>query len=74
MLKITKKRIEDYRYNNNLPALADEWLQDVIDFDKVDKLQKLINNYLICSWTDLIDTLSLVENQEEIASQLDLNY
>ena len=74
MLKITKTIIEDYRYNNNLSALADSWLQDVIDFNKIDKLQEFVNFNNISNFKELETILSDFRNQEEIASQLDLNY
>ena len=74
MLKITKEKIENYRYENNLPAVADEWLQDVVDFNKVDKLQEFVNFNNVSNFEELENILSDFRNQEEIASQLELDY
>lgn len=73
MFKITKEKIEDFR-NNKISCLADEWLQDVIDFDKIDKLQEFINFNNISNFKELENVLSNHRNQEEIAEQLDINY
>lgn len=74
MFKITKEKIEDFKLNNNLSCLANEWLQDVLDFNKIDELQEFINFNNISNFKELENVLSDVRNQEEIAEQLDINY
>ena len=74
MLSITKEKIEDYRFDNQLSCLADEWLQDVLDFDKIDKLQEFVNFNHISNFKELEEVLSDFRNQEEIAEQLNINY
>lgn len=72
MFKITKEKIEDFR-DNQISCLADEWLQDVLDFDKIDELQEFVNFNHISNFKELEDVLSDFRNQEEIAEQLGIN-
>lgn len=70
MFKITKEKIEDFKLNNNLSCLADEWLQDILDYNKIDELQEFVNFNNISNFKELENVLSDIRNQEEISSQL----
>lgn len=74
MLKIDKEKIENYMYDNYITGLAEEWLRDVIDFNKINELQEFINFNLINDFPTLVEYLKDIRNQEEISQQLDLDF
>ena len=65
MLVINKDNIDDLELELR-SSLAQSWIQDFRDYDKLDNLQELINLSCIDNYEDLNDLLSDFRNQEEI--------